>query len=176
MKPNTECHLCGLPIFRKEATRTVFDPKKDQSQYFYCSLDHKNMSRGNYNLLYSIPKDNPIFQATTKAYHLPVARYNDKTEYITNITICNFKKYMKEGFAPGFYVIGTARVNDIPNLCGKTPTNMGAVRHCFDGITISDIEKLSEIQDLMETYDQDWKSIQLKWWNEEDVTYELRPY
>ena len=173
MRPNTECHLCGLPIFRKGASRTVFDPKKDQAQYFYCSLEHKNLDRGNYNLLYAVPKDNPIFQAVTNAYLLPQQLYQDKTEYITSISIGNFKKYINKGFSPGFYVTGSARVNGIPNLCGKTPSNMDAVRNCFNCIKLENIEQLPEVKDSIENYDEDWKRLNFKWWNENDVTYQM---
>ena len=156
-----QCPCCGARLHR-----TPLQLKKSKSGLYFCDYYCKAVHYGCNNYIISVPWDSPVFSATRAAYNLP----RPGKEYLTGITLC--KVAIKHRKVLGDYmVIANAKVNGNPQLAGKTPANMDAIRQCFIGrVTLNNIESLPEMN---EAFNDDWKRVELRYWNENDVTCEI---
>ena len=155
MEPNLQCNLCGSLIYRNYS-----QIKQSKSGLFFCSYACKSMHAGG-SMYHTIPHDNKIFDAALKAWKIiPL----NKMEYLTHISL--YKPSDVNAASP--HITANARVNGIPNLCGKTPDIMEKIRNCFFGITMKDVLLLPLLED-----DINWKYLDLRCWNDNDITYEI---
>jgi hypothetical protein len=153
MISNYQCTYCGTPLYKTPSEEAQSKYKK-----FFCSNFCKNIYRG-VNPMLSVPQNNPIFSAVISVYNM-----NRQPEYLTQITIHNTAKYIKQ--LGEIFVVANARVNGTPNI-SKTPKDMINIRKCFDSIKMTDVLVLPDIE-------KNWKSIKLKYWNPKDITYEIK--
>ena len=105
-----------------------------------------------------IPKTSKIFNAVVNVYSV-----NRSPEYITYLSLHNTGEY-RDQLGP-FLVLASAAVNGT-KCTMKTPNDMTFIRNCFKGITRGDILLLPNV-------DSNWKRIEIKMWNKNDITFNV---
>lgn len=150
---NKQCSLCGNKIYR-----TPSQQKQSKSGLYFCSKLCKNVWQGVDQLL-PLPSNSPLFKAVSAVY----AMKRDK-EYLTGLSVHNVEGYEEQ--LGEVFVIARARINGKGELGSKTPADMESIRGCFDGVKLKDIVALEGVE-------SGWKSVSFRYWNKNDITYEI---
>lgn len=164
MQNNFSCQLCGRGIYR-----SLSQQKQSSSKLFFCTPWCKSVYASDKSLS-MLPKNSIIFKIISQIYGV-----NRQPDYLTNLSFIKVHpNYVNQ---LGDYVVSAeARTNGNPTLTSKTPNDISTIKSACSIITLSDINSLLQVKEAKNEFNSDWKSIDFRYWNSEDISYSVLNY